>query len=319
MKVLVVTAEPFGGYHLEPLDNLILEDKSNTYKYLIPYPSPIQGNGLNGIETTHDFTKLYEADRLIVTGGTYSAWTQSVAKNAEAIGIPIFYIELAYIGDKKSTKYWYPTPSRVGVMSKLSAELASSFFDVEESTINILGSPQLDSSFVVGRARKVKDNIELEKSNVLIVSSVSLPAAARNVLLESANKLKAAGANVSVRTHPREDVQPWVDAGVPLSDRGLKAETILASTDYAVASTGSFNPMLYFAKIPTVSILKANHSTSPSDYIKLTSISQDGSDISDTALWQQALNKLTTEQEYAEYLFGRPGGSAERVLNFWIS
>jgi hypothetical protein len=319
MKILIVTAEPFGGYHLEPLDKLMMADNSNSYQYLIPYPSPIQGNGLQGVEVTHDFTKLYEADRLIVTGGTYSAWTQSVAKNAEANEIPIIYTELAYIGDKKSKKYWYPTPSKVGVMSQASAELVSSFFEVSESKIEIFGSPQLDSSFLVGLARNAKDSIQLEKSNILIVSSVSLPAAARNVLIEAAKEISKVGANVTVRIHPREDAEPWLQAGITLSDRSLKVETILESTDYAVASTGSFNPMLYFAEIPTVSILTANHNTSPSDYLKLTGVSKDGSDILNIDLWQTALDKLTSEQEYAEYLFGTPGGSAERVLKFWIS
>lgn len=317
MKIVLATAEPFGGYHLEPMDRLISEDSLNSYSYLIPYNSPIQGNGLRGVKVTSDFRELYDASRLIITGGAYSAWTQSVAQNAETYGIPILHTELAYISDIKSTTFLRPTPNKIGVMSDASAELAMSFFKVSRDMVSVVGSPQLDIAFSARRERQKL--YPSAQSKVLIVSSVGLPEISVRHLVAAAKLLAEAGCFISVRTHPREDTSPWVDAGLTLSDRSRSVKSILEETDFAIASTGSFNPMLYTAGIPTVSILQSNHVSAPSAYLSLTAVSEDGKDISSPQLWLEAVSKIGTEQQTAEYLFGTLGGSALRVLDFWRS
>lgn len=318
MHIVIATAEPFGGYHLEPLDSLMESDNMNTYTFLIPYNSPIQGNGLSGANISHSLESLYTADRLIVTGGNYSSWTNSLAHNAKSLGIEVFHAELAYIGDDAPRKYLTPAPDRSAVMSVSSAEVIRKHFELDDTKISIMGSPQLD--FVAPLASKNIATIpSLDSSNMLIVSSVSLPESSIALLVSAAEKLLEIGANVEVRTHPREDAEIWTSRGFTLSDRSKPVIEILSQTDYALAAAGSFNPMLYFAGIPTVSILAVNHENAPSAYTKLTGVSEDGQNILEESLWETAANKITNEQALAKYLFGEIGGSSKRVLDFWRS
>ncbi len=315
MKIVIVTAEPFGGYHLEPLDSLLGESVHDFY-YLIPYRSPIQGNGLSGVQVVSDIDVIFDADRLVVTGGPYSAWTNAVALIAVGRGLEVIYSELAYVGDSVGSKSLSPIPARLASMSEESRFRVADAFGIEVGRVEIIGSPQLDFISSLQGERVYKD---LAEANVLIVSSVGLPSVALADLAAAGEVLMELGAYVSVRTHPREDVNFWLDRGFSLSPRDIQVVDVLKSVDYAVASTGSFNPMLFVAGIPTVSLPQCNHAGAPAVYTRLTSEIADPMLVADSTVWEFARDKLVSELDLAVYLFGSAEGSAKRMVDFWVS
>jgi hypothetical protein len=315
MRIVIVTAEPFGGYHLEPLDKL-LAASSDEFYYLIPYESGIQGNGLSGVKVVSDMNIVFSADRLVVVGGPYSAWTNAVARVASDAGKEILYSELAYIGDGIAGAIAKPLPSRLSAMSDGSRFRISSLFGVSPERVEVVGSPQLD---LIGELRSERTNRNLTEASLLIVSSVGLPLEALDYLTVAGEALSKLGASVLVRCHPREDARFWLDKGFKISLREENVVDVLRGTNYAIASTGSFNPMLFTAGIPTVSISQCNHIGAPSIYDRLTCQISDPVKVTDLSVWESAADKLYSELDFATYLFGQVGGSARRMLDYWSS
>lgn len=317
MQIVIVTAEPFGGYHLEPLLKDMLEDKLNNYTYLIPYQDSVQGSGLPGLTVSWSLESLYHADRLVITGGDYSAWTASIASVAKTLGIPILYTELAYIGDSPIGSSIGNRPDKAAAASVNSASKVASLFKLPPSEVIIVGAPRLDCLDVNSPIR-VKPLIPVEASNVLIVSSVGLDEKTQ-WLIDAAVALRKAGASAKVKPHPRESLSLWDKTGLQIVPGNADVKTLLEETDYAVISVGSFSPLLLSSGIPTVSILESNHLGAPKEFLPFMALSLNGSDILNLGLWEEARLNLSKGLQNLEQIIGPIGGSAQRIINFWKS
>lgn len=86
MSIVIVTAEPRGAYHLTPLGPA-LDNSDGSFTHLVPYPEPVQGTAAAAV--TSDVTVLDRCDLLVVTGGTFSAWTKLAARHAMTLGVPV--------------------------------------------------------------------------------------------------------------------------------------------------------------------------------------------------------------------------------------
>lgn len=262
MKIVFLTAEPFGGYHLEPLTDELNKSGAEIV-YLIPYPTGVQGNGVP-FEVSDNIYELNDADRVVITGGTYTGWTLSAIEYLKKINKPFLYLELAYIGEETKNLSWHQ-PEKALTVSEYSASILGEVWD--RDVIKVVGSPQLD--FVPGLKKARLERIPSNK--VLIYSSVSSPDNMAQ-LLKVAEGLLDEGYNLEVRTHPREDVSKWVDLGISISDRSQPLSEALVDIDYAVGVLGTFNSVLAASGLATAVVLESSNPGAPSEFISYTHI-----------------------------------------------
>lgn len=96
IRVTIVTAGPLGAYHPTPLSAAIATSDASL-AHLVPYEEPAEGHSAAVAATS--VTVIDRCGRLIMTGGTLSAWAEIVARYAESLGTPIVFSELAYLDD----------------------------------------------------------------------------------------------------------------------------------------------------------------------------------------------------------------------------
>lgn len=315
MLIVVATAEPFGGYHLEPLLNDMLKEKTHEFVYLTPDVNKLQGNGLKTISITSDLLILSQADKVIITGGLYSNWTKLVAEISKLYKKYLVYTELAYLSETNNVVEEKLKPDFFIAMSEHSSKLIAEAFNVDIKEIFVAGSPQLDCCYIPAN-RNI--NKKVGASNVLIVSSVDLSIHALELLLLTARHIQNAGGAVTVRTHPRENIDFWTENGITVEDRSRNVYQSLASIDYAVASTGTFNAMLISSGIPIVSFNEANHMEAPKTYSKLTKVIESPEEVLNHETWLEAYKIMTKGKKLAEYLYGPRGNGSQKIINKWV-
>jgi hypothetical protein len=218
MPIVIATAEPQGAYHLHALYTALRSSPCDL-RYLSPDVTRNVGN--SPIPTTDDVSLIGTAERLILTGGTYTHWTSSLHRFAESCGVEVRYSELAFL-DPEAERGPY-TPQACSATSDASATTLAEYLGVAPENVLITGNPlvpQLGESFPV-------------PGRVLIVSTVD--AETRDPALHlrtAARELQRRGLDVVVRLHPRENPAPWggftLDDGSTITQAVIEAELVLA-------------------------------------------------------------------------------------------
>jgi hypothetical protein len=227
MHVVIATAEPRGAYHLRPLAEA-LEASAAAFTHLTPYPEPVQGDPV--VEVSTKVQVLAGCDRVVVTGGTFSAWTELVARHAVALGKPVIFSELAYVSEPPPL---HP-PCAVDLVTALSpdsARVLRHYLGVAE--VQVTGTPALDD---LPPWRPVPGRV------VLLSTSDMAARDPDQHLVRVAQDLESTGWEVLVRLHPREDPSPWerftVVAGETVVESAAAAQVVLGypGTAHVVAA-----------------------------------------------------------------------------------
>lgn len=302
MNIVIVTAEPLGGYHLEPL-HIALRSASalgHQFQHLIPYPEKVQGLAWDHV--TADLSVLATADLVVITGGGFTAWTELVARRCQQLGLPFVISELAYGAQRDGLDY--PVAHAVSALSPAGAANLSQYHKFPLEDIVITGTPLLDAlprwEPVLGR--------------VLILSSVD--AVTRDpgrLLFELAEHLRRHGADVVVRCHPREDRNPW--AGFEIDGSPTAAEAARHAS-VVVGYPGSAHPIAAALGVPVVAV-------APTEALR-DALPQPQAMVIPT--WVHGLDDVAkigsatpTSTELVIYANGPLGGAADRLIGFWLT
>lgn len=195
MHVVVATAEPRAAYHIAPLIKAAGRTRA-TITHLVPYPEPVQGTPWPA--TTSNPGVLATADRVVITGGTLSAWTALVVRTANNNGTPVRFVELATIGDGVESEN--PRIEAASAVSTSSAETVAARFRLRPENVRVTGTPMLDEL----------PAWEPQPRTCTIFSTVSYRERDPGLeLLTVARQLRAQNWAVKVRCHPREDTSTW--------------------------------------------------------------------------------------------------------------
>jgi len=298
MLIVIATGEPRGAYHLEPLYGSMESSPSN-YTHLLPYPEPVQGRAWSNVSS--DPSIINRANLVVITGGGFTAWSELVALRSENLNIPWVVSELAYGSQPDAATH--PYPKALSSMSLAGAELFAAYHHFNLDEVVITGTPLLDNLPIWRPVVK----------RALILSSAD--AAIRDpsgVLKTIAHRLVNDGWQVFVRTHPREDQSAW--RGFTLDNSPTPA-IAASSAEVVIGYPGSAHPICAAIGVPTVAVtptsdllfaLPPSHRTVIPTWIK--------------SFDELDLNFLNASSpSTVEYVCGPIGGSAQRVVDFWIS
>lgn len=236
MRIVVATCEPRGAYHLAPLANA-LKDSYNEFMHLVPYPEPVQGKQVTDV--TSNLAVIDICDRVVVTGGTLSAWTALVCRYAASLGKPIIFSELANVAQSAPITPRVPI-SLATALSMDGAISVARYLNVAK--VSITGTPALDDmpdwKPVPGRA--------------LLLSTVSMMQSDPSLaLLATGVALRQRGWDVRVRTHPREDKSPWDDFDIVYGE--TQAESA-ASAQVVIGYPGSAHALAAAVGAPVIAL-----------------------------------------------------------------
>lgn len=251
--------------------------------------------------TTHDPYIIKSADKVVITGGGFTAWTSLVASYALANNKTLIMTELA-LGAKPDNKT-HPLPNHFSALSSASAQLMAQYHNIPLSKITVTGTPLLDDI----RPSEVVPN------TALILSSVSRPEHdPENLVLQSYNFLQSMGYKVKVRPHPREIIS---DIHFLELDRSPTLLKEASSASLILAYPGTPLPILAALKKPVILI-------TPNEYFEQSLpayITKDFttrlSNIKQLPDLINTVKPLTYEK--TQLLTGPLGLAANRVINFW--
>jgi hypothetical protein len=299
MKVVVATAEPRGAYHLTPLAGA-LKMNAASFFHLVPYPEPVQGTA--SIEVVSQLPIINDCDRVVITGGTFSPWTELVARYAVSLGKPVVFSELAYVGNPAPVVPHVP----IALATALSADGASSLTHyLGAPHVSVTGTPTLDQLPAWTPAPK----------RALLLSTSDM--ATRDpdlVLLGTARALQGRGWEVKVRPHPREDLAPW--NGISVVEDETQAESA-SLAQIVIGYPGSAHVLAVAVGVPVIAL-------SPNAALAAVFTEQQAAAMSGHA--QSVADVLglidvvkAPDQVLVEAVVGPVGGAAQRIVDLWTS
>jgi hypothetical protein len=236
MRIVIATAEPRGAYHLAPLAGA-LKTSGSAVVHLVPYPEPVQGNPV--VEVVTCISVVADCDRVVVTGGTFSAWTELVARHAVTLGKPVVFSELAYVGNAEPVAPHVPVDFATALSDDGAASL-SQYLGLAH--VAVTGTPALDG--LPAWAPEPKRALLLSTSD-MVIRDPGL------VLVAAAHALRQRGWDVRVRPHPREDRTPW--DGFEVVDGETQAESA-ASAAVVVGYPGSAHVLAAAVGAPVIAL-----------------------------------------------------------------
>jgi len=298
VRIVIATAEPRGAYHIEPMYEE-MRRSSAVFYHLVPYPEAVQGRPWEN--TVSDLEILATADRVVLTGGGYTPWTELVAHRAESMGIPIVVSELAS-GSSPDARI-YPQPLAVSAMSPAGARLFAEYYCKDVENVFITGIPLLDTIPVW----------KPEPKRALLLSTAGAEERdPSNSLRRVAENLQTLGWRVVVRPHPRESLEQWL--GFEL-DRSSSPAIAAANALVAVGYPGSAHAVVAALGVPVVALAPNFEMRSALPVEQRSAI----------ANWIYHPNELDIENlrvasaEAINQVCGPVGGAAERVVRFWCA
>ena len=298
MRLVVATSEPLGAYHLTPL-SVDLYSADHHFIHLVPYAEPLQGS--HGFEVTSDLEEALSADLLVITGGDLSAWTKSLALLANSQEVPVFYSQLAL--GTVSSRHSDVLFSGATFMSELGMERSPAF--LKNCVNTVTGNPQLDKG---GRS------VPARKSVLLLSTSDSSDRDPEQHLLKLGRALLDAGWTVTVRPHPRERTDTWIEFK---TDSNSSFVTQAVSHAVVVGYPGSLLPLSGALKRPTLSLSPTEEFREILDTEWLKSVS--GQVLSSSEAINALLDGLAPPSELdCARCCGPIGSSALRVVTAWI-
>ena len=300
MHIVIATAEPRGAYHLAPLHRAF-RASGHRFTHLVPYPEPVQGTAWE--ETSSDLGVLDLADRVVLTGGGYTPWTELIAHRAHALGIPVIVSELAYgVSENLRDR---PRPTLLTAMSPAGALVLSSYHGVALDEVPVTGTPLLDTLPVW----------EPVASRALLLSSAQMQDRDPDGLLQAiAARLRELGYDVIVRCHPREDHSVWEGFTIDSSPTPAQAAR---TAGVVIGYPGSAHPIVAALGVPVVGV-------APTEALR-NALPPEQSRIIPTWLYsladlEPALGSaVPSDTALLEFVNGPLGGSAERLVEHWVS
>jgi hypothetical protein len=298
MHVVIATAEPRAAYHIAPLIKAAGRMRASI-THLVPYPEPVQGTPWPA--TTSNPAVLETADRVVVTGGSLSAWTALVVKNANANGQSVRFVELATIGEDYNGEI--PRIEAASAVSLQTAKLLMNRFRLDPERVRVTGTPLLDDIAPWRPAGR----------RCVVFSTVDYAARdPKRELLTVARQLKAQGWEVKVRCHPREDTELW--KGFELCQAPGPAESV-SECRFMVGYPGTGHAIAAATGCPVLCLLPENRGNPFTDGHRKALPHW-----ASTA--QEAIRKLpgltSAPPEDLEEVVGPIGGAAERIVNFML-
>lgn len=238
MRVVIVTSEPRGAYHLS---NLAVPESVKHWSvcHLVPYREALQGS--HDLEVSSSLRRIEESDMLVVTGGDLSAWSHSVAMYANSRGVPVFYSQVSLgVPSLECSSVSFAGSS---FMSLVNLEAAPHHVRFADSVIT--GNLHLDSATSIEKPT----DYAISKSALLLSTSDSLERDPSLELRSLATALVDDGWRVVVRPHPREDVSIWAgfetDCATPFTAQVAKSSAV-------VGYPGSMMPLVGALGVPSV-------------------------------------------------------------------
>lgn len=267
------------------------------FTHLVPYPEAVQGTAWD--VTAHDVSVLESADRLVLTGGGYTAWTELLAHRAASLGLEVVMSELAYGAAPDGVSR--PHPDRLSALGAAGAELFAAYHGHRLSDVVITGTPLLDTL----------PAWEPVAGHVLLLSTAE--AATRDpdhVLRSIGERLRTDGHAVTVRCHPREDRAYW--DGFPI-DASASAALAARHVTVVIGYPGSAHPVCAALGVPVVAVApnEALRAALPESHRAVVPTWVTRADQLDL----DALNPSARED--VEHVCGPVGGAAQRVVEFW--
>lgn len=302
MRVVIVTSEPRGAYHLS---KLVVPEGLRHWAvcHLVPYREPLQGH--HDLEVSSSLRRIDESDLLIVTGGDLSAWSHCVATYANSRGVPVFYSQVSLgVPSLECSSVSFVGSS---FMSLLHLESAPDHVVFDHSVIT--GNLHLDSA----ASREKKTDSAASKSALLLSTSDSQERDPALELRSLATALTKNGWRVVVRPHPREDVSVWtgfeIDCDTPFASQ-------VAESSAVAGYPGSMMPLVGALGVPSVVL-------APS--MSLSSTLSNGAENSVSARvssFTEALDLLESGLEVADEaaclrVCGPVGGASSRLFKAW--
>lgn len=298
-RVVIATAEPLGAYHLAPFAGP-LEGHPVTFVHLVPYPEPVQGDAI--MEVTARLEVIDSCDRVVVTGGTFSAWTELVSRYAATLGKPVLFSELADVGNAAPIARRVPVTAATALSTDGAACVAKY---LRLSNVTVTGTPALDGL----------PAWEPVRGRVLLLSTSDMTRRDPDlVLLATGHALRERGWEVRVRVHPREDRSPW--AGFALVDGETQAESA-ASAQVVVGYPGSAHVLAAAVGVPVIAL-------SPTAELAAVFTERQAAAMSAHAQSAAEVVELVSrvrspDPAMVETVVGPLGGAARRIVELWTA
>lgn len=297
MRIVIVTAEPRGAYHLAPLVEA-LKEAPVSFTHLVPYPEPVQGDPV--VEVSSHASVIAECDRLVVTGGTFSAWTELAARQATRLGKPVVFSELAYVGNAEPITPCVP----VALATALSADGAASVSRyLAVSGVLITGTPALDD---LPAWKPVARRALLLSTSDMALRDPELS------LLAVAHALRDRGWDVRVRTHPREDRMPW--KGFEIVNSETQAESA-ASAQVVVGYPGSAHVLAAAVGVPVIAL--SPNATLAAVFSEPQAAAMSAHAYSAAEVLDLIETAQSPEPALVEAVVGPVGGASHRLVGLW--
>jgi hypothetical protein len=301
VNIVIATAEPLGAYHLQPLHAAMRRAivAGHSFSHLLPYPENVQGARWD--HTTAQVNVLDSADLVVITGGGFTAWSELAARRCEQLAVPFVVSELAYGAQPDGDNH--PTPFAVSALSPAGAENLARYHHLPVEDITVTGTPLLDGL----------PAWEPVARRVLVLSSVDAVARDPELLLVTiARKLVDDGYEVVVRCHPREDRAIWsafnIDGSTTPVDAAVHAGVV-------IGYPGSAHPIVAALGVPVVAV-------APTEALRVALPPQQAlvipTWVTDLAEFDRIAGAVPTAAEVVTYANGPLGGSADRMVSFWL-
>lgn len=236
MLIAIATDTPRGAYHLAPLASALGESPCR-FVHLIPFAEPVQGIPVT--EVSWCLTVIENCDRVAITGGALSAWTEIVCRYAASLGKPVMFTELAFVHSADPVTPRVPI-SLATALSIDSANSVSTHLRMPE--VVVTGTPALD---MLPPWRPVAKRVLLLSTNDMTQEDPALE------LLTVGTVLTQHGWDVRVRIHPREDRTPW--NGFNVVEGETPAESA-ASAQVVVCYPGSTSVVSAAVGVPVIAL-----------------------------------------------------------------
>ena len=297
MRIAIATAEPRGAYHLTPLA-AALNESLTEFVHLVPYPESVQGEPV--VEVSSCLSVIETCDRVVVTGGTLSAWTELVCRYAASLNKPVMFTELAYVNNTTPVTPRAP----INLATALSIDGADSVSKyLRMSDVVVTGTPALDGLPLWNPVHK----------RALLLSTSDMTRRDPTLeLLATGIALRQHGWDVRVRTHPREDRTPWDSFNVV--DGETQAESA-ASAQVVIGYPGSAHVLAAAVGVPVIAL--SPNAVLASVFTERQAAAMSAHAQSATEVLDLIDSVRTPEPLLVEAVVGPIGGASRRIVDLW--
>ena len=297
-NITIITSEPRGAYHLMPLYEE-MSKRNSVFTHLVPYPENLQGQAWRNVSSS--LSSIDRCDTLVLAGGGFTAWSESILTYATRIGKRIYLSELAYgsfTNYRSDIKF-----DKVSALNRISKIRFSEKQSFNSDDVIVTGSPQaVEGKGIVG-------------GYVLLLSTSDMSQRdPDHHLIEVANYLKKNDIPYKVRLHPREEFSSW--EGFKVSNELLLSDD-LNGAKLVVAYPGTPTLNAVASNIPLLNLI-------PNDsFSGILDPSYNSILLNWASTGQEAIDKINNvalpDIREVTNLLGSNENVAKKIVDFWES